>query len=71
MVQIITGSDMLYGQEYLLPFKCQDDIYLCNIKGDVTDQETLKAIINGYQIDTSESICPQTGELRILDVKML
>jgi hypothetical protein len=52
-----------------LPIKLKGHFYLINIKGEVADASVMQAVLNGYEIDTSASIDPETKQLRILDVE--
>ena len=52
-----------------MPIKYKGYFYLINIKGEVADITVLQAVLNGYEIDTSASIDPETKQLRIVDVE--
>lgn len=68
-MSLLADHEMLLAYNQLLPVKFKGHFYLINIKGEVADTTVLQAVLNGYEIDTSASIDPETKQLRILDVE--
>lgn len=70
LVSLLADHEMLLAYNQLLPIKFKGNLYLINIKGEVADASVMQAVLNGYEIDTSASIDPETQQLRILDVEV-
>ena len=70
LVSLLADHEMLLAYNQLLPIKFKGILYLINIKGEVADASVMQAVLNGYEIDTSASIDPETQQLRILDVEV-
>ena len=52
----------------MLPVKIHKEIFTFAIDGANDNKEVLAAVLNGLEIDTSDSIDKTTGELLIYDV---
>lgn len=61
---------MMLAKSNLMPIRIGKTMFALSIKGDVKeDLDVVRAILNGQQIDTSESVDPTTKQLNIYDIQ--
>ena len=55
LVQIMADKNMFLAKNNMLPFKIEKDLYAMDVSGNVENDEVLRAVLNGIEIDTSKS----------------
>lgn len=60
LVQVMADKKMFLAKHYMLPFKVEKDLYAMDVSGIVENDEVLRAVLNGIEIDTSKSYDNET-----------
>jgi hypothetical protein len=56
----MADKKMFLAKHYMLPFKIDKDLYAIDVSGIVENDEVLRAVLNGIEIDTSRSYDNET-----------
>ena len=68
LVRTMQENNMVLASLKMLPVKIHKEMFTFAIDGINDNKEVLAAVLNGLEIDTSDSIDKSTGELLIFDV---
>ena len=68
LVKTLQENNMVLASLKMLPVKIHKEMFTFAIEGINDNKEVLAAVLNGLEIDTSDSIDKTTGELLIFDV---
>lgn len=76
LMKILQESDGMMAKRGILPIRVKHKVYLLNVKGQTEDLSVLKAVVNGYHIDTSDSYQVnvadagkvEKSELKVIDI---